>query len=201
MDTGPHDPAGPMRAAFARHTIPTESRMNRMFRLALAALLCAVPLLAVGQTDLGDAQIAHVVVTASQVDVDAGKLARTKSAGKDTRAFAERMIADHNAVNKEAAALAKRLGIKPEDNPISRSLHQGGRDNLANLRGLNRGATFDRAYIAHEIAYHEAVLDMLDKTLLPGARTAELKALLDKARPVFAAHLEHARQLQAAIGR
>jgi len=169
-------------------------------RLALAAGLCATPLAAVAQAELGDAQIAHIVVTANQVDVDAGKLARTKSAGKDTRAFAERMIADHNAVNKEATAIVKRIGIKPEDNAISRSLHQGGRDNLANLRGLNKGRAFDRAYVAHEVAYHQVVLDVIDRTLVPGARSPELKALLVKVRPAFVAHVDHARQLEAALG-
>jgi putative membrane protein len=176
--------------------------MNRTVqRLALATVLCIVPLAAAAQADLGDAQILHIVVTANQVDVDAGKLARTKSAGKETRAFAERMIADHDALNTQVTALAKRLRLKPEDNAVSRSLHQGGRDNLANLRGLNKGPGFDRAYVAHEVAYHEVVLDVIDRTLVAGARNAELKALLVTARPAFAAHLEHARQLQATIGR
>ena len=176
--------------------------MNRTVkRLALATLLCIVPLAAAAQEELGDAQIVHIVVTANQVDVDAGKLARTKSAGKETRAFAERMIADHDALNAQVTALAKRLRLKPEDNSVSRSLHQGGRDNLANLRGLTKGPRFDRAYVAHEVAYHEVVLDVIDRTLVPGARNAELKALLVNARPAFAAHLEHARQLQATIGR
>jgi len=170
-------------------------------RLALATVLCLVPLAAVAQAELGDAQVVHIVVTANQVDVDAGKLARTKSAGKETRAFAERMIADHDALNAQVTALAKRLRLKPEDNSVSRSLHQGGRDNLANLRGLTKGPRFDRAYVAHEVAYHEVVLDVIDRTLVPGARNAELKALLVNARPAFAAHLEHARQLQATIGR
>jgi len=176
--------------------------MNRTAqRLALATVLCLVPLAAVAQAELGDAQVVHIVVTANQVDVDAGKLARTKSAGKETRAFAERMIADHDALNAQVTALAKRLRLKPEDNSVSRSLHQGGRDNLANLRGLTKGARFDRAYVAHEVAYHEVVLDVIDRTLVPGARNPELKALLVNARPAFAAHLEHARQLQATIGR
>ena len=175
--------------------------MNRAVqRFALVTVLCVVPLAAAAKAELGDAQIVHIVVTANQVDVDAGKLARTKSAGKETRAFAERMIADHDALNTQVTALAKRLRLKPEDNAVSRSLHQGGRDNLANLRGLNKGPGFDRAYVAHEVAYHEVVLDVIDRTLVAGARNAELKALLVTARPAFAAHLEHARQLQATIG-
>jgi putative membrane protein len=43
------------------------------------------------------------------------------------------------------------------------------------------------------------VIDALDKTLIPSAANAELKALLVKVRPAFVAHLEHARHLQAEL--
>jgi putative membrane protein len=59
------------------------------------------------------------------------------------------------------------------------------------------GAAFDKAYIDHEVAYHEAVLNALDKTLIPSAKNAELKALLVKVRPAFVAHLDMAKQIQA----
>ena len=62
------------------------------------------------------------------------------------------------------------------------------------------GANFDRAYIDREVAYHEAVLDALDKTLVPSAQNAELKALMVKVRPAFVAHLEHERRLQTSLG-
>jgi putative membrane protein len=90
--------------------------------------------------------------------------------------------------------------VTPEDNPTSQSLKQGGDANLANLKSL-KAAPFDEAYIDHEVTYHENVLDALDKTLIPDAQNAELKALLVKVRPAFVAHLEHARHLQAALGK
>jgi putative membrane protein len=45
------------------------------------------------------------------------------------------------------------------------------------------------------------VLEALDKTLIPGAKNEELKALLVKVRPAFVAHLEHARHLQAELAK
>jgi putative membrane protein len=78
-------------------------------------------------------------------------------------------------------------------------LQKGGDDNLAALKKLS-GAAFDQAYIDHEVAFHQAVLDALDKTLIPSAQNAELKALLVKVRPAFVAHLEHAKQLRASLG-
>jgi putative membrane protein len=147
-----------------------------------------------------DPQIAAIVVTANQVDIDAGKLAESKTQSRDVKAFAQRMVTDHSAVNQAAIDLVHRLNVTPEDNPTSQSLAQGGHANVATLKPLN-GTPFDRAYIDHEVAYHVAVLDALDKTLIPNAQNAELKALLVKVRPAFVAHLEHARMMQASLGK
>ena len=143
-----------------------------------------------------DPQIAHIVVTANQVDIDAGKLAEAKGHSNDVKAFGKQMVTDHSGVNKQAVALVTKLKVTPKDNPTSQSLKKGGEDNLKNLRGLN-GVAFDKAYIDHEIAYHEQVLDALDKVLIPNAKNEELNALLVKVRPAFVAHLEHAKTIQA----
>lgn len=147
-----------------------------------------------------DAQIAAIVVTANQVDIDAGKLAKSKAHAKEVREFAQRMITDHTAVNKSATELVEKLHVTPEPNPTSQSLQQGGDQNLANLKKLE-GAAFDKAYIDHEVAYHEAVLSALDKTLIPSAQNPELKALLVKVRPAFVAHLDHAKEIQATLAK
>jgi putative membrane protein len=145
---------------------------------------------------VSDAQIASIVVTANQVDIDAGKLASSRSTSSEVKAFGELMVTDHTGVNKAATELATKLNVKPEDNPTSQSLKADGEKNLAQLKTLT-GAAFDKAYIEHEVAYHQQVIDALDKTLIPSATNAELKALLVKVRPAFVAHLEHAKRLQA----
>jgi putative membrane protein len=148
---------------------------------------------------VNDAQIASIVVTANQVDVDAGKLAASRSTRDDVKTFARLMVTDHTAVNKSATDLARKLEVTPEDNATSKSLKIDGDKNIAHLKTL-KGAAFDTAYIDREVAYHQQVIDALDTTLIPGATNAELKALLVKVRPAFLAHLEHAKQLQASIG-
>ena len=87
-----------------------------------------------------------------------------------------------------------------EDNPTSQSLKKEGEDNLQKLKDL-KGAAFDKAYIDHEVAYHEQVLDALDKVLIPNAKNEELKALMLKVRPAFEAHLDHAKKLQAELAK
>ena len=147
-----------------------------------------------------DAQIAAIVVTANQVDVDAGKLAESKGTHPEVKAFGRQMVADHTGVNKQATALVTKLGVKPEDNPTAQSLKAGGAENVKKLTGLS-GAAFDKAYVDNEVAYHQQVLDALDKTLIPGAQNAELKALLEKVRPAFVAHLSHAQTIQKALAK
>ena len=66
---------------------------------------------------------------------------------------------------------------------------------MATLRSKH-GADFDRAYLAHEVAYHQAVIDAVNKTLLPAIQNAELKAFVVKIAPAFQAHLVAAENLQ-----
>jgi putative membrane protein len=166
------------------------------FVVAAALLLPA----AASAQAVNDAQIASIVVTANQVDIDAGQVAKSMASSGEVKKFAEQMITDHTGVNKQAVELATKLKLTPQDNPTSQSLKAGGEKNIATLKTL-KGAAFDKAYIDNEVAYHQAVLDAVDKTLIPSATNADLKALLVKVRPAFVAHLEHAKHLQASLGK
>ena len=171
-------------------------------RSRFAALLAgaALAFAAHGQQGPTDPQIAHIVVTANQVDIDAGKLAGQKGSSKEVRDFGKQMVTDHTAVNKQASALVRKLKVKPEANDTSASLKKGGDSNVAKLKKM-KGKDFDKAYVDQEVTYHQAVIDAVDKTLIPSAKNAELKALIEKVRPALVQHLEHARHLQAQLGK
>jgi putative membrane protein len=145
-----------------------------------------------------DAQIASIVVTANRVDIDAGRYAALKAHNSDVKAFAKQMVVDHGGVNKQAFALVSKLKVTPEDNATSQSLAAGGADNLKNLKALT-GAAFDKAYVDHEVVYHQQAIALIGKTLIPNAQNSELKSLLVAVRPAFVGHLEHAQQIQAAL--
>lgn len=163
--------------------------------LAVAGVLL-LPVASLLAQGVNDAQIASIVVTANQVDIDAGQFAASRASSDEVKTFARLMVTDHTGVNKAATDLAATLKLTPQDNPTSRSLKADGDKSLAHLKTL-KGAAFDRAYIDREVAYHQQVIDALDNTLIPGATNADLKALLVKVRPAFVAHLEHAKRLQA----
>jgi putative membrane protein len=173
----------------------------KRIRTALAVALFSAAFGVSAQTGgPNDAQIAAIVVTANQVDIDAGKLAESKSTNKDVQAFGKMMVTDHTGVNKSATDLVTKLKVKPEDNPTAQSLKKGGDENVKHLKTLS-GAAFDKAYVDHEVTYHQQVLDAMDKTLIPNAQNAELKALLVKVRPAFVAHRDHAKMLQSKLGK
>src|SRR5687768_7461637 len=170
------------------------------FTVAVIAGFAAIAIGSASAQSINDAQIASIVVAANQVDIDAGKLAVARGSNAEVKAFGQQMIDAHTGVNKSAVELVTKLKVTPEDNASSRALKAGGEKNVARLKEL-KGAEFDRAYVDNEVAYHQQVLDAVDKTLIPGASNAELKALLVKVRPAFVAHLEHAKMIQASLSK
>ena len=159
---------------------------------ALAAL-CLLPgaALAQGSAKPNDAQIAHIAYTAGVLDVEAGKQALAKTKNKAVKEFAEGMVRDHTAVNKQALDLVKKLGVKPEDNDTSKALTKAAAEKRASLAKLD-GAAFDKAYVANEIAFHKTVNGALESTLIPAANNAELKSLLQTGLKLFQGHEQHA---------
>ncbi len=175
--------------------------MSRTFpALFTMALIAALPSLGLAQAspDLTDAEVAHVAVTANTIDIDAGKVAQTHAKSAEVKKFADMMVRDHAGVNEKAAALAKKLNVTPKDNAVSQSLIKGADESKAKLESL-KGAEFDHAYIEREIAYHQAVLDALNKTLIPTTENAELKGLLTQVLPAFEAHLAYAKKIGSTL--
>ena len=145
-----------------------------------------------------DAEIAHIAYTAGAIDVAAGKLALAKSHNKEVRAFAETMVRDHAAVNDQALALVKKLGVTPQDNATSAALSAAAAAEAKKLDALS-GAAFDRAYVANEVAYHRTVNGALKQTLIPGAHNGELKSLLETGLTLFREHQAHAEHVAKAL--
>lgn len=147
-------------------------------------------------TALSDAQIAHIAYTAGQIDIDAAKQAIDRASSPTVRDFAQTMLRDHQAVNEQALALVTKLHVTPEDNPTSQALAEAAATARESQRAL-AGPAFDRAYIASEAAYHQQVNEALRALLIPSAKNAELKSLLEDGLALFSAHQKHAESLAA----
>jgi putative membrane protein len=169
--------------------------MTKTFALGAAL---ALALSAAGQAQPAaaptDPQIAHIAYTAGQIDIAAARQALQKSQNPQVRAFAEEMIRDHQAVNDQALALVKKLGVTPQDNPTSESLEKGAEAKRAQYAGLT-GPAFDRAYAENEVAFHKTVNGALQSTLIPDAKNGQLKSLLSTGLKLFREHQQHAEHL------
>ena len=175
--------------------------MTRTLALAAAAAILAGPAAAhenaaTAPAGPSDAEIAHIAYTAGNIDIDAAKLALAKSKNAAVREFAQTMVRDHEAVNVQALALVKTLGVTPRANATSEALTKHAAEAKQRLSGLD-GAAFDQAYAANEAAYHSTVNGALKTTLIPSADNSELKALLETGLTLFGEHQKHAEHLAA----
>lgn len=146
---------------------------------------------------LDDATIVFIYDEANAADIETGQLAVKRGSTKEIRDFGATLVRDHTAARKLGRDLAKKLGVTPTplaDDPYAK----GHVEAMAKLKPLH-GVAFDKAFLKHEVAYHIAVIDAIQNTLLPATKNAELKALEIKIVPAFQGHLVMAQTLEKKI--
>lgn len=163
--------------------------------IILLSTLFIGQLLAQKKPNLSDAEVAFIAVTANQIDIAYADIAKQKSKDPEVLKFAETMQRDHRGVIDQAVALAKKLGVNPLDNAVSKKLVADSETTKKDL--LSRaGKSFDKAYIDNEVGYHKAVIQAVEDLLIPETENGELKKLLDNVLPALKAHLMHAEMMQ-----
>lgn len=149
---------------------------------------------------LNDLELAHVAYTADNIDIQYAHLALGISQNSAVREFAQTMIRDHEAVNKQALALLAKLQSQPEDNFFSQNLTDGSVKILDELSGL-RGVAFDKRYAENELAYHKAVNDLMANSFIPNIENAEVKSLFKAGLEIFKVHEGHAEMMVAKLSK
>lgn len=146
-----------------------------------------------------DTKVLRIVMTANMLDSLAGAFALQSATTPAVKEFAQTMIRDHGAANKQAKALQTRAHIADSlhvnaDDPAQKMIRDA-EDHQSELRKL-AGIEFDKAYIDREIDMHQDVLDAIEDDLTPNAQNPELKNYLTQARGIVASHLERAKALK-----
>jgi len=147
---------------------------------------------------MSDANIVAYLDAANMVDSAGGKLASTKGTSADVRNFGKMMMGEHHALRVQGQALAKKDSITPEP-ASSDTTKQMGEHTASQMNSMAKGAAWDKAYIDHEVAVHQSVLDNA-KAALDQAQNADLKTLIEKASPVIQKHLDRAKEIQGKQG-
>lgn len=169
-----------------------------LFAIGVALALTPAAATAQSAADLNDLEIAHVAYTADNIDIRYAHLALAISENPTVRGFAETMIRDHMAVNEQALALLIELDAQPQDNFLSRSLAENAEAIIDELSAL-RGVEFDRRYAENELAYHQAVNELIGNTFLPNIENEQVAALFEAGLNIFQAHEGHAAMMVEAV--
>ncbi|WP_051299871.1 DUF4142 domain-containing protein [Methylobacter luteus] len=163
-----------------------------------AALIVFSSSNAVASGKLDDATILAIFDQANAVDISTGWLGVKYGHSKEIRDLGKMVATDHIAVQQMGRDLAKKLNIVPipPDNDASASDHA---KTVALLQSKS-GSEFDEAYLQHEIAFHQSVIDAVKGTLLPAISNAEFSALVKKVLPGFEQHLTETKAVAKKLG-
>jgi putative membrane protein len=132
-----------------------------------------------------DRKFLRAAAAGGAAEVELAKLAQRMTKNKDITEFAQRMIRDHQEVNRRIGALAQDAGLPPMQglDPEHKALH----DRLSKLQG----GAFDRAYIDSQIVDHQVMAQLLEYEIGSG-QDKELKALAAELLPAIFDHLQAA---------
>lgn len=142
---------------------------------------------------LDDPTIVAIFDAANSYDMETGALAAKKARSSEVREYGAMLVRDHRHVRTLGRDLAKSLNVTPtppKDFPLAKAHADA-------MRNLQKAAArdFDRAFLAHEVAFHSAVIDAITTTLMPAIQNAEVKALVTKVAPAFVAHRDKAKSM------
>lgn len=161
-------------------------------RIVLLLALFGMGHFASAQEDvLNDAQIAKVLITINEAEIDAANVAKRNAFSPEVQDFAKMMLADHSE-NKEDV---KKLSIGM-DSYLSDTLRQEAVDSNKKLKKTGR-ASFDKTYLNQQVMMHEKALEILRNTLIPSAKNPELASHLQSTQDAVTEHLGLARALQS----
>jgi putative membrane protein len=142
---------------------------------------------------LDDPTIVAIFDAANTYDMETGSLAISKGHSTAIRDFGGMLVRDHQNVRAQGRELAKSLNVTPTP-PRDFALAKAHITAMRSLRA-DKGKTFDRAFLRHEVDFHNAVIDAITKTLLPAIQNTQVKDLVTKVAPAFVAHRDRAQSL------
>lgn len=146
---------------------------------------------------MNDTTILGTLDALNAADSSAGSVAAKKGTNAQVRSFGNRMMRDHHKLRADGQALAKKLNITPSL-PPGDTLQQSASKWMDSLNALPKGAAFDTAYINHEVAAHQAVVQTL-QSAQGAAQDSSLKKAITQAIPLIQAHLTEAQSIQSKL--
>jgi putative membrane protein len=123
----------------------------------------------------------------SNAEIAIGKLVRSRALRAEVKAYGERMVADHTAINARLAAIAAKHRIAL---PTSLGDHQASYDRVVDLRWDR----FDEEFMQVMVEDHDMAAELF-RSEASGGADPELKSFAAQTLPLIVAHLDHAKAL------
>lgn len=147
--------------------------------------------------DLSEPEIVHVLHVVNMGEIKAAQDAKAKATNPQVKQFADMMIKDHTAMDGKVKQLEQKLGLQPAPSVLSRGLEAKANTAIAGLKATS-GEVYNDGYIMSQVSMHGDAQEAMRDSLMPSAKSAELKTLLQEAKSKIDMHLQHAQQLQQA---
>jgi putative membrane protein len=135
-----------------------------------------------------DRNFARIAADAGNAEITLGQLAKNRGHSAEVRAFAARMVEDHQKAGQELQRLADRKGIA-----LPSQLSTKDRSELDKLSRL-QGEAFDAEYVKVELAAHVEAVSLFTAEAA-NATDVELKRFASSVRPKLEEHLGMVQQL------
>jgi putative membrane protein len=159
---------------------------------AAALLLGAVPFASASGQDAAardsvklDAQLVRQAVDDNRLEARLGEVAQHRATDKMVQGFAQRMVTEHQRLEKQWADLASKYGITVPD-----TLGPHGQARVEHLRDVSK-PSFDKTYMTAAIKTHGKEADQL-RTELDSAHSEPVRKMVGYERPIVLDHLQGA---------
>jgi putative membrane protein len=148
-------------------------------------------------SDLDTQMIAHQHAV-NQTEIAMGKLAQANGSAA-VKKYGATLLKDHTQGDKDITALAKKKGVAtiPADTAMSDADKKDQADMTAKMKGM-KGADFDRMFLDMMAAAHDREITKISADIAV-VTDADLKAALDKTKPVLQSHSDTAKSLQKTV--
>ena len=148
---------------------------------------------------LTDDQILYVLHAANLGEMEQARMAEKKAKNARVKRFAGMMLKDHGEADSKGNDVAKKVRASLTPSEPSNRLENDAK-HLSAVMSNQNGADFDRSYMNAQVKEHRAVLDMIDRELLPAVTAPEVKELVQTVRAKVEGHLQEAEQILKGLG-
>ena len=140
-----------------------------------------------------DSSFIRQAIRGNYTEVALGRLAGSRASNSEVKDFAERMVEDHNSMNKEWVDLAQDNDMK-----VTVEFGESGQQAVDRLEKLS-GTAFDQAYMSEMIREHEQDLAAFQQ-MSNSARSSEVRQLASSGASTIRVHLTSAQQVGSRVG-